>query len=84
MKNKRIYLIVSILLALSSGICLVASNNNFESVLNSNVEALLATEHATGSCMEIENDCIGRCPHCGELVIAYGHKGPAYDIKHVE
>lgn len=79
-----------ILISVSAAIALIGAaavshaviERNSDSLLEQNVEALMQQEHAYGKCEERENECIGRCPHCGELVYANGHSGPAYDIRH--
>lgn len=79
-KNIIIFAFVAIA-ALVSAFIFVKTTNTDE-LLKLNVDAIAENEvQHTGNCHEERNDCIDRCPICGELVIADGHLGPAYNIK---
>jgi len=83
MKTKTI--LASLVLAVSvAAVALTAwVNRPTDSFFEANLEALASTETHSGHCASISsNDCMVRCPVCGELIYADGWKGPAYGIVH--
>ena len=82
MKKTAVIIAGAVLLALGSiAVAGSVSRNTGSTIFEDNVEALTNGESGIyGFCDERENDCMGKCPGCGQYVYAAGHKGPSRDL----
>ncbi len=80
MKKNIIFAFVAVAALVSASVFVRETNS--EELLRLNVEAIAdnGVSHE-GRCREVEYECMGYCPICGQLFYAEGHKGPAYNIK---
>jgi len=80
---KKLFLFSSATALFIGGVLAVESFNSSPDgeLFKANVETLASSESHRGHCTDdTESDCVGVCRDCGQLCIAYGHKGSGYGI----
>lgn len=78
MKKTIILCLTGVLMAVSLCVTLKTLAHQSDDLFTMNLEALARNDIVgSGSCWKIENDCMLRCPGCGNLVYATtGDLGP--------